>query len=414
MLDFRPPKDSPALIAFVKLMLPLFMKWDLHDTQIQPVSGAAERFMKYRGKRALVCPNHSNRNDPEAMFAFSKIVHEDFNFVAAREVFEWRHGLNGWWLQHLGTYSVVRGAADRESFKTTKRILVEGSKKLVLFPEGEISRQNDTLLPLESGCAQLTFWALEELHKKMPDEPIYIIPMALKYTFSKDISAQLRRTMTTLEGELKMPQNNGAPLYQRLLALSEKLLSSLEQEYNIHAVKGASMNERIEALRSGILSKLAAYLEVDLPKNGRPLESVRILRNAIDDFIYEDAKEQSDYHKKTREEKERTFKTFYKDLDRVVNFICIYEGYVKDKMSQERFADVLDRLETEIIGGFPSFKGPRVIFMDVAEAIDLRDYAESYKASKKATIAKVTEDVFARMSAMLIKLESERTPVLVS
>lgn len=414
MLDFRPPKDSPTLIAFVKLMLPLFMKWELHDTQVQPVPGAAERFMKYRGKRALVCPNHSNRNDPEVLFAFSKIVGEDFNFVAAREVFDWRHGLNGWWLQHIGAYSVVRGAADRESFKTTKRILVEGKKKLVLFPEGEISRQNDTLLPLESGCAQLTFWALEELHKKFPDEPIYIIPLALKYTFSKDISPSLRRTMSTLEAELKLPQNHAAPLYDRLLALSEKLLSSLEDEYNIHAAKGATMNERIATLRTGILAKLSAFLEVDLPKNGRPLDAVRLLRNAIDDFIYEDAKENSDYHKKVREEKEKTFKTFYKDLDRVVNFICIYEGYVKDKMSQERYADVLDRLETEVIGGFPSFKGPRLIYIDVADAIDLRDYMDSYKGSKKATIAKVTEDVFARMSFMLTNLESERKPILVS
>src|SRR5262249_20687781 len=161
--DFRPPLDTPALIGMVKLFLPVYMKLELNDTRIKVVDGALDRFKVTAGKRSMLCPNHSNRHDPQVMFSFSKVVDEDFNFVAAREVFDWRNGRNGWWLQHLGCYSVVRGAADRESFKMTKKILVEGKKKLVLFPEGEISRQNETLMPLESGAAQMTFWAMDEL-----------------------------------------------------------------------------------------------------------------------------------------------------------------------------------------------------------------------------------------------------------
>ena len=164
MLDFRPPKDNPALISVVKLFLPIYMKVKLHDTQVQPVAGAVERFDVVRGKRGMICPNHSNRHDPQVMFAFARIVKEDFNYIAAREVFDWDDGWNGWWIQRLGAYSVVRGAADRESFKMTRKIIAEGKKKLVLFPEGEISRQNDTLMALESGAAQLCFWAVEELN----------------------------------------------------------------------------------------------------------------------------------------------------------------------------------------------------------------------------------------------------------
>jgi 1-acyl-sn-glycerol-3-phosphate acyltransferase len=158
VLDFRPPKDSPLLLNFIKICSPMYKKIGLGGVQLKIEKGALERFEKLKGKRTMICPNHSNRHDPQTMFFFGQAVGECFNYVAAREVFEWDGGMNGWWLQRIGAYSVVRGAPDRESFKTTKRILSEGKRKLVLFPEGEISRQNDTLLPLETGAAQSTFF----------------------------------------------------------------------------------------------------------------------------------------------------------------------------------------------------------------------------------------------------------------
>lgn len=40
----------------------------------------------------------------------------------------------------------------------------------------------------------------------------------------------------------------------------------------------------------------------------------------------------------------------YKDIGRVVNFIAIYDGYLSEHMTQERCADIIDRLETEVNG----------------------------------------------------------------
>ncbi|MFX6281365.1 hypothetical protein ABTF86_20095, partial [Acinetobacter baumannii] len=77
-------------------------------------------------------------------------------------------------------------------------------KKLVLFPEGEISRQNDTLMSLETGAAQLTFWGVEELTKMSAKnngqvEPLYLTPVALKYTYATDVRPALKRTLSSLE-----------------------------------------------------------------------------------------------------------------------------------------------------------------------------------------------------------------------
>jgi 1-acyl-sn-glycerol-3-phosphate acyltransferase len=417
MLDFRPPLDTPALIWFVNACLPMYMKFKLHDTRVQPAVGAVDRFKSYAGKRALVCPNHSNRHDPQVMFEFSRRAGESFNYVAAREVFDYDNGANGWWLQHLGCYSVVRGAADRESFKTTKRVLAEGKKKLVLFPEGEISHQNDTLMPLESGAAQLTFWAVEDLVKQAGGAdiaPIYVIPLAIKYTFAQDIRPHLIRCLSALEERVGIKTAEPS-LYVRLRNLALKLLDTLEHEYSLKSVTDATMNDRIVALRQYILTNLGRQLQVDVSPNAKQLETVRILRNHLDDFIYAHENEQaSEYEKAVHEERAATFKGYYNDLDRVVNFIAIYDGYLKEKLSQERFADILDRLEREIMRTRePQARGARIVHVDVGEPIDLSARYADFKKDKRGTINKVTEEIFSQISVMLVKLEQGRQLVLV-
>ena len=435
MLDFKPPKDTPFLFWWAKINLPLHMKFSMRGTSIKIMDGALERFAKLKGKHTMVCPNHSNRHDPQIMFSFGVKASEYFNFVAAREVFDYDHGVNGWWLQHLGTYSVVRGAADRESFKTTRCILSEGHKKLVLFPEGEISRQNDTIMPLESGAAQLSFWAMADLEKKaqaakkeekkedkqegkaensavavdeLGFEPVYIQPMAFKYTYPEDIASELRGSLKTLEMRLGLKVDEEGSFQARIKRLAETLLSTLEREYNFKPKDAVTMNDRVKQLRVHILQNLAGILSVELEAGGRELEWVRVLRNKLDDFIYEDEKDMSEYEKEVHAEKEKTYKTYYKDLNRVVNFISIYDGYVSERSTQERIAEVLERMETEVLGGESPPKGAREVMVDVGEAINLGDYWSLYKKNKKEAVNQVTDCLFSEISRMLAEMDAKR------
>lgn len=414
MLDFRPPMDSTLLIGLVKMFMPLYMKLGLGDTSISVSPDAVQRFNKLKGKRALICPNHSNRHDPQVMFAFSKEVGEDFNFIAAREVFDWNHGLNGWMLQKCGAYSVVRGAVDRESFKTTKDILAKGRKKLVLFPEGEITKQNDSLLPLESGAAQLSFMALNDIKKASFSETLYIVPMALKYTYPDDVTSNLREMVFEMERKLGIPENTDK-LNVRVRNIAEKLLGILEREYRESSSKNASMNERVTKLRRVILQRVGSRLEVELQKGMRELEHVRVLRNKIDDFLYSHGENGgSEYENRIHGDIANTYRACYKDLDRVVNFISIYDGYLSEHMTQERCADVIDRLEIEIMGRAPTLRGARKVLIEVGEPIDLHDYYESYKNSKKETIEKVTDNIFGQISSMLQALDSNRKAIILN
>jgi 1-acyl-sn-glycerol-3-phosphate acyltransferase len=417
MLDFRPPMDQPVLLNFVKAAMPAYMRVRMKGLQVKPVDGAIERFKKTAKQRAMICPNHSNRHDPQAMFAFSTQVGEDFNFVAAREVFDYDEGKNGWWLQHLGCYSVVRGAPDRESFKMTRKIIAEGKKKLVLFPEGEISRQNDTLMPLESGAAQLSFWGVEELAKQSGENgsglpPCYIIPIAMKYTYPNDIRPELWRVLSLLEEKLGIGVSDKETFHNRLKNLTGKLLVTLEKEYEFKPKEGATVTERVDALRTHVLTTVGRQLNITLQEGGKQLDWVRQIRNKLDDFIYADDASGSEYEKKIHDEKAATIKGYYRDMDRVVNFIAIYESYFAESNTQERFADTLDRLESEILGHEPSIKGARTVLLDVGEAIDISAKFSEYKAHKKAVIAEVTHEISHSIEKMLVKLDNYRKPIM--
>lgn len=412
MLDFRPPKDTPALIWLVKALLPCVLKFQMHNARIEVAGDALERFARLKGKRTVICPNHPCSDDPQVMFAFSKLAGEDFNFLAAREVFDWDGGMRGWWFQHLGCYSVVRGAPDRESFKTTRRLIVEGKKKLVIFPEGEISRQNDTIMALESGVAQMGFWALEELQKTQPSEPVFLLPMALKYTYSADVRVSIERSLSRLEARLGLPGEGSGSLYARLRRVAEKILLALEQEYGYKPCADATLNERIVGLRAFILKNIAAFLAVHLQEGASQLDWIRSLRNALDDLIYDDEAKRSAYEKKIHEEKTAKIRGFYRDLDRVVNFISIYDGYLRDRLTQERFADVLDRLETEVFGS-TSPKGPRLIRVDAGSPINLLELYGQYKASKRATVSRVNEQLAGQISGMVEALDRDRPAIFV-
>jgi hypothetical protein len=76
-------------------------------------------------------------------------------------------------------------------------------------------------------------------------------------------------------------------------------------------------------------------------------------------------------------------------------------------MTQERFADVLERIEHEVFGE-TTVKGPRNILIDVGNPIDLRSYQNEYKTNKKVALQKITEELSTQMTGMLETLEHER------
>ncbi|MCY3760479.1 MAG: 1-acyl-sn-glycerol-3-phosphate acyltransferase, partial [Gemmatimonadetes bacterium] len=123
------------------------------------------RLQAIRGHSAVLAPNHPAHEDPAVLFLLSKRLSQPFYYMAAREVFDkGRFGaVRCKLLQRVGVYSVVRGTVDRDAFRTTRKLLSEGDWPIVIFGEGEISRQNDTVMRFERGIVQMCFWAPDDL-----------------------------------------------------------------------------------------------------------------------------------------------------------------------------------------------------------------------------------------------------------
>ena len=106
-------------------------------------------------------------------------------------------------------------------------------------------------------------------------------------------------------------------------------------------------------------------------------------------LVYKDIDQMTEYERKIHEELLQKFQRFYSDLNRLVNFIAISDGYVAEVPSAERFLDVITRLEREVFGSAKK-QGPRVASIRVGDPINLRDCYDTYKKEKRETVEQIT------------------------
>ena len=100
----------------------------------------------------------------------------------------------------------------------------------------------------------------------------------------------------------------------------------------------------------------------------------------------------TEYERKIHGEQLQKFEQFYPDLERLINFISITDGYVAEEPSPGRYLDVILRLEREVLGRW-EMRGPRVASVRVGEPIDLRERHDSYRTRKRETVEEITHEL---------------------
>lgn len=413
-LPWYPNKDNPFLVELVVHTLPLIYKFVMGGIKVK-VLGSGLKTFKSLPNNTIVAPNHSNNKDPEVTGTLARLSGQRMNYVCAAEVFAWRGGWMGKYLQATGVYSVVRGAKDTVSMDHTIDLLCQGKKKLVIFPEGEISWQNDELMPLEKGIPQMAFWAQKKLldDTKSPDvaKSIYILPTAMKYFYTEDIRPNLWETIRRIERHLNIKSDETMSMIACLRAIAEACLSDMARVYKVRLPEEASLSERIDTMRSTILAEMADQLGISLSAKQSQLHLVREIRNALDRIpVLEGV---SDYQKQLRIEQT---KHYYANLERVVNFIAMTDGYISRRPTQERVSHVLDRLEMDLFDlEQPPIRGKREAWISVSEEpICILDSWDAYKAKRKATLQAITDDMSNQISRMLSDMDNSREVILVS
>jgi 1-acyl-sn-glycerol-3-phosphate acyltransferase len=376
--NFMPPQLNPLftrLIQSISYLITYFafkFKLIVDEKDLAKVKAIAPH-------RVVYLPNHSNLDDGVVVFQLSARIGQLLHYVVAIEAFQ---GVIGKLLQLVGAYSLRRGVGDRASVMQTLKILQQPQSKLVIFPEGGCSYQNDTVTPFRTGAMELSFKALEKLVKQENTVPdFYLVPVSLKYCYPKATKKQINQALTRLENALALKPIQDDH-YSRLRAISEKVLNSLEAEYHVVPVEQTDWNQRCQNLRKQMLDYCEAKLAMasvnqlsDRQRRGqanreRVYQVQSILRNLPDT----DKKAAIDYEH------------LYLTTVRLLNFDAIYDGYVAEKPTIERYFATLDRLEREVFSiDQPKYKGRREIIAKIGTPINLKDYWQKYQSDRLST-----------------------------
>lgn len=413
---FLPPLINPLVVGTMWAIYPLLMHWGELSVQVEPETMAKLR--KYRGQRMLLLPNHPTGEEPVVLFEICRWMQEVFNFVAAREVFDWEHGFRGWLLRRVGAYSIIRGTADRESFLTSKKILMEGLHRLVIFIEGEISRAGETLIPFESGVIQLAFWAQEGLQKEAakinatPNKkqteapPIYIAPVAIKYFYEPGSEKVIEEALINLEKAVGIVTTPGLAQHTRLQHIGLKVLEVQEGMHQLVPLPIVSITERVEAIKHRMLKKMEVFLDLKPDPEATTLNRLREIRNTMDHLIhsYQAPDELTEYEKRMVEHLRMVLSEFYTDLDRVVYFLTYNESHLEEGPSPERLIEAIRRLEREVYGK-PKLTHRRVAHVKMGEIINLKDEFPHYEQDKKGYAKKTAVQLEENMRQMLLSMK---------
>jgi 1-acyl-sn-glycerol-3-phosphate acyltransferase len=362
---------------------------------------------RLRGKRCLLMPSHSGGFEPYLIVYLSKLLRDDYYYLAAIEAFQ-RHPIIGWIMQHMGAYSIIRGAADRPSFQTTRKILAEGKHWLVVFPEGQTVWQNDTVIPFQEGITQLAFKALEDAGSVREDSDLACIPMAIKYVYLNNMESDVEESLRRLESQLfKEPVPDVASSYDRIRRIGEAVLAANEQRHGIQPDADAQLNSRIQCIKEAIVREIEQQLGIVPRANMQLLDRIRGCFNAVDRIVSADASE-TPYRQKLADEHSHAMAALYDDLWRVLQFVAIYDGYVGELLTVERFMDVLCLLEMEVFNERRIW-GPRKAIIKVGEPISLRDHLDTYRAGKREAVQAVSMAVESSVRSMLEHLSTDHS-----
>ncbi len=399
---FYPPTPNRLVIAVVQQTIRGAIRRRLKVTDLEIAPGDLERLRDLAGERCLLAPSHSGGFEPHILMWLARELGTYFNFLAAIEVFE-QSPANRWCMPRLGCYSIVRSAVDRQSFAMTRKLLAEGERPLVIFPEGEAIWQNSTLVPFQQGVFQLAFKAYEDALAGDELAHLVCVPMAIKYVFTRHMRGEMEASLARLEAQLELPARDTPPdPLARLRRISATVLAANEKVHGITPSKDQSLDDRIQDIKHLVISRLESQFDIK-PREGMSLlDRIRTLFNTVDRIVQDDTSH-TPYEQQLANERSRTARSLYNDLWRLLQFVAVYDGYVSEAMTVERMMDILCLLEMEVLGKRRVW-GPRKAIIKVGDPVDLRSQYQSYCHDKREAVRHLTLAVENQVRGMLAEL----------
>jgi 1-acyl-sn-glycerol-3-phosphate acyltransferase len=383
---FIPSVPFQPLIELAKLTFPAYAA-AAHHVRVVIDDDARKIFEQTEHSAAIICPNHPAPQDPIAVFGLSAAVNQTFHYMTAREVFREHPRFRSLWLEWLGCYSVARGLADRSSLRATKRLLVKGSNKVVIFPEGEITHQNARLMHFEPGPAQIALDVCKARARAGINEPLFLIPVAIVYRFEDDHSEELTKVLTRFESSF----DGTAPKLPINLRIYNCFLSLLDAEEKLHRLNPTgTFSERLQRF----LDHATGELELEMLHSvfaGEIVDRLHRLKSVL-------VRERFDAH----HEPDEQATSWYMSVRRLTRLIAVNGTSFHTDLSQEEQAELLTILSWELLNDdvVPQFK--KVAYITAGEPLDAMFFADarSNDSDGKALTAELQARVARRIDAL--------------
>ncbi len=307
------------------------------------------------GAGILITPNHSFHYDSYVLFEAAHRLKRPFYFMTAWQVFAMSSRVERFWLQRHGCFSIDRENNDLQAIRQAVQILKNSSYPLVIFPEGEIYHTNDRVTPFREGAAAI---ALSAARKS--DRPVVCVPCALKCWYISDPTPELNGLMDQLEERLFWRPRSDLSLPERVYRLAEGLIVLKELELLGKPQEGTIVERRAKLADHVIGQQEQRY---GLKPKGTIPERVTELRRTL---IRVSESPSTDLAKREQAHSDM------EDLFFVIQLYSYPGNYMSEKLSVERLAETLDKLEEDLLQtDTPSARGARRVVVRFGEPIVL-------------------------------------------
>ena len=440
-LEFIPPAYNPVVWQLAKGIIPFWLRYN-HQIVKVSVDNAAEQVELFRQFQAgetrfMLAFRHPTIADPPciAQFLWNQLpriaqqqgitlqqpIHA--HFIYDRGIPLWAGDKVGWGISKLGGTPIRRGVLDRVGLRSIRELYLNGKFPMSAAPEGATNGHNGIVSQIEPGIAQFGFWCQEDLLKADRTEAVAIAPLGVRYFYQTAPWEYLAELLTQLEvdsGLRDIPQgsmglSNGktpsdsqqTELYQRLIALSEHLLSLMEEFYSkFYQQKSIVGNERdlptrLQALIDAALK--VAEQSFGVKPNGNISDRCRRVEQAGWSRIYrEDIPELANLSPAVRGladlvASEAELRLWHMRL--VETFVSVTGHYVAEKPSVERFADTI-LLLWKMVERLKGSTGTKMPYLGTKEAqltavkpFYIADYWERYQTNRRQAVADLTDDL---------------------
>jgi hypothetical protein len=264
-----------------------------------------------------------------------------------------------------------------------------------------------------------------------------VLPIGVQYRFSGNAWPAIEALLCQLErqsGLATQPAASPDPeaLYPRLFALAERMLTLMETFYrdSYHrdlpaapdpsvgaAAPAATANpaaaqtanlalaERLRRLLETALAEVEQSLAIE--PRGDLASRCRRLEQAAWDRLYLVAPPTPLERGLADRLAEETAQRLW-HMRLVESFVAVSGDYVKERPSQERFADTLLLLwdtQARILGRDPGTRprlGPRTALISLGEAIAFSPLLEDYHRDRRRAVARLTADLQRQLEALIV------------